>query len=81
MSTPIPPHIRTYLEGLMREAGMTDLDTEQHEERLRELFVRLDQFLDTAIGKNLAVPFDTFLRQVFIDFRRQYLGGNEQKSG
>jgi hypothetical protein len=57
---------------------MTDRDPEQQEQQIRELFARLDQFLDSVIRENLAAPFDDVRRQAFIDFRRLYLSGNAQ---
>lgn len=49
----ISTEIRTFLEGLLQDAGMTTLDTEIKEEMIKELYARLDNFITTAIMDNL----------------------------
>jgi len=49
----IPAEIHTFLEGILQDAGMTTLDNEMREEMIKELFVRLDNFMTTAIMDNL----------------------------
>lgn len=49
----ISTEIRTFLEGLLQDAGMTTLDAEMKEEMVKELYVRLDNFITTAIMDNL----------------------------
>ncbi len=45
----IPEEIRGYLDSLLKDAGMTSLDAEMHEEMIKELYVRLDNFITTTI--------------------------------
>jgi Protein of unknown function (DUF5663) len=49
----IPQEIRTFLESLLKDAGMTSLDKEMHESMLKELFLRLDNFMLTTIVEGL----------------------------
>lgn len=49
----IPPEIRTFLEGLLQDAGMTTLDDQMREEMIKELYARLDSFITSVIMENL----------------------------
>lgn len=49
----IPTEIRTFLEGLLQDAGMTTLDSQMREEMIKELFARLDNFMLTTIVEGL----------------------------
>lgn len=45
----IPQEIRNFLDGLLKDAGMTTLDDQMREEMIKELYARLDNFITTAI--------------------------------
>ncbi|HLL60841.1 MAG TPA: DUF5663 domain-containing protein [Candidatus Nitrosocosmicus sp.] len=45
----IPQDIRTFLEGILQDAGMVTLDDATREEMIKELFVRLDKHLTNTI--------------------------------
>lgn len=49
MDQSIPKEIRTFLEGLLQDAGMTTLDNEMKEEMIKELYARLDSYLTSII--------------------------------
>lgn len=49
----IPPEVRTFLEGLLADAGMKTLDEGMKEEMVKELYARLDNFLTSTIIDNL----------------------------
>lgn len=49
----IPEEIQTFLEGLLKDAGMTTLDSEMREEMVKELFARLDNYMTSVIIDNL----------------------------
>ncbi|MCL4418994.1 DUF5663 domain-containing protein [Patescibacteria group bacterium] len=49
----IPQEIRNYLDGLLKDAGMTTLDDAMREEMIKELFARLDNFIASAIIEKL----------------------------
>lgn len=49
----IPIEIRNFLEGLLQDAGMTTLDAEMHEEMIKELYARLDNYITSTIASNL----------------------------
>src|SRR3989344_268045 len=66
----IPPDVRSFLEGLLTDAGMTSLDDEMREEMLKELYGRLDNHLSATIIDNL--PPENL--DEFIEFRDLYLG-------
>ena len=51
----IPDEIRVYLEDLLSQAGIIDIDSVVKEAMLQELFVRLDQFLATKVIDYLPV--------------------------
>lgn len=48
----IPPEIRSFLEGLLEDAGVK-AEGEMKEEMLRELFQRLDTYIITSIVEKL----------------------------
>lgn len=52
-SVQIPQEIRTFLEGLLRDAGMTTLDDQMRDEMIKELFARLDNHITATIVDNL----------------------------
>lgn len=59
----IPSEIRTFLEGLLTDAGMTALDAEMKEEMVKELFVRLDNYTTSVIVDNLPPEhLDAFIK-------------------
>ena len=49
----IQPEIKTFLESILTDAGMTALDNDMHEEMLKELYARLDNFLVGIIIDNM----------------------------
>lgn len=49
----IPDDVRGFLEGMLQDAGMTALDEGMREEMVKELFIRLDDFMLTTIVDNL----------------------------
>lgn len=49
----IPQEIRNYLDGLLKDGGMTTLDDQMREEMIKELFARLDNFIASAIIEKL----------------------------
>lgn len=59
----IPGDIRTFLEGILQDAGMLVPDTTMKEEMIKELFARLDNFITTAIINNLpSEHLDAFIK-------------------
>lgn len=58
----IPQEIRSFLEGLLIDANMTLTDS-MREEMIKELYVRLDNFITGIIIDTLPSPhLDTFLK-------------------
>ncbi len=49
----ISPEIKSFLESLLSDAGMTTLDDETREEMVKELYVRLDHYLTNTIIENM----------------------------
>lgn len=49
----IPAEVKNYLESLLQDAGMTTLDADMKEEMVKELYVRLDNYLTSTIINNL----------------------------
>ncbi len=47
--TEISPQVRTFLDGLLDDAGIRPLDDLHHEEMVKELFARLDQYITAVI--------------------------------
>lgn len=59
----IPAEIRSYLESLLQDAGMTSLDADMHEEMIKELYARLDSFITSTIIDNLQPEYlDEFVK-------------------
>ena len=59
----IDPQVRTYIEGLLQDAGMTSVDDAMREEMIKELYVRLDTYLASVIAENLPPQhFDEFIK-------------------
>lgn len=59
----ITPEIRSFLEGILKDAGMTELDEVMKEEMIKELFVRLDEFITSTIIDKLPVDnLDEFIK-------------------
>lgn len=60
--TQIPPDVRNFLEGLLKDAGMV-IEDSLKEEMIKELYARLDNFMTTEIIDNLpAETVDEFIR-------------------
>ena len=49
----IPPEIRSFLESLLKDTNMRTVDDEVREEMIKELYIRLDDFLTNAIIEHL----------------------------
>ncbi len=49
----IPADIKTFLENLIKEAGLIELDEPTHEEMVKELYARLDNYIASTIIDNL----------------------------
>lgn len=49
----IPGEIKSFLESLLADAGMTTLDEQTREEMVKELYVRLDHYLTNTIIENM----------------------------
>lgn len=59
----IPAEVRTFLEGLVNDAGMTTLDEGMREEMVKELYARLDNYMTSAIVDNLPAEYlDAFIK-------------------
>lgn len=59
----IPPEVRTYLEGILKDANMTEMDETMREEMINELFARLDSYMTTVIIDNMpAENIDEFIK-------------------
>jgi hypothetical protein len=48
-SIEIPLEIRAYLEGILHDSGVVSVDQDLHEEMIRELYIRLDNFIVATI--------------------------------
>ena len=60
---PIPQEIRTYLENLMQEAGVANLDQQTKENMIQELFFQLDNYLASVMVDNLQEQdLDAFIK-------------------
>src|SRR5437867_7283471 len=62
---PIPPEIKAYLETILQEAGVAE--NERTEEKLHDLFLRLDTYLAEILVSNLN-PTDL---EVFIQMNKE----------
>lgn len=61
--TQIDPQVRTFIDGLLQDAGMTAVDETMREEMVKELYVRLDNYLATVIAESLpSEHFDEFIK-------------------
>lgn len=49
----IPADVRSFLEGILKDANMSILDEETHEDMLQEVYSRLDNFLASVVVQNL----------------------------
>ncbi len=49
----IPDEVKTYIEGLLTDAGMTALDDTMKDEMVKELFVRVDNYLASVLVQQL----------------------------
>lgn len=49
----IPADVRNFLDGLLVDAQMKSLDDDMREEMVKELYVRLDNFLTSVILEKL----------------------------
>lgn len=49
----IPPEIREFLENLLTDANILNLDETQREGMIQELFVQLDNFIAATVVKSL----------------------------
>lgn len=49
----IPEEVQPYLEGLLADAGITPIDDAMKEGMMKDLYVRLDNFLASAILDNM----------------------------
>ena len=49
----IPPEIREFLEALLKDADILNLDETQKEGMIQELFVQLDNFIAATVVKSL----------------------------
>ena len=59
----ISAEVRTFIEGLLKDAGMTTLDNEMKEEMIKELFARLDNHITSTIIANLpAEKLEQFIK-------------------
>lgn len=63
----IPEEIKTYLEGLLVDAGITSLDEKGKEQMVKELYLRLDNYLMTVIVE--AIPEDKI--DAFLELQKQ----------
>ncbi|MBI2021948.1 hypothetical protein HYS93_03695 [Candidatus Daviesbacteria bacterium] len=59
----IPDEIRAFLDNLLEEAGMTDMDAQMHEDMLQALYKRLDRYITSSIVSNLPTEnLDEFVK-------------------
>lgn len=49
----IPAEIKSFLEALLADAGITTIDDETRDEMVKELYVRLDHYLTNTIIENM----------------------------
>jgi len=63
METQIPQEVRSFLEGLLQDAGMTFTDNEMKEEMIKELYARLDNYIASVVVDYLPPEqFETFIK-------------------
>lgn len=53
--TLITAEIRTFLESLLADAGMNEMEDDMKEEMVKELYARLDSYISAAIVEKLPV--------------------------
>ena len=59
----IPQEVRSFLEGLLQDAGMTFTDNEMKEEMTKELYARLDNYIASVVVDYLPPEqFETFIK-------------------
>lgn len=59
----ITPEVRTFLEGLLKDSGMTTLNDEMKEEMIKELYARLDNFMTSVLIDSLPPEhLETFIK-------------------
>ena len=59
----IPEEVRPYLEGLLADANIHPVDAAMQEDMLLDLYVRLDNYLATAILDNMPPEhLDAFIK-------------------
>lgn len=51
--TQIPPEVKNFLEGLLKDSGMQFTDEGMKEEMIKELYARLDNYLTSVIVDNM----------------------------
>lgn len=62
-SLEIPAEIRVFLESMLKDANMMTLDDDTREEMIKELFVRLDQYINSVIVDKLPPEYlDEFIK-------------------
>ena len=49
----IPPDMKVYIESLLNDAGMTELDDTLRNEMVQEIFIRLDKYITSVIIENM----------------------------
>src|SRR5437870_3645060 len=59
----MPPEIHTFLDNILTDANMPNLDQVTREEMIKELFARLDQFIaSTIVSKLTGEDVETFIK-------------------
>lgn len=59
----MPESVKTFLESLLVESGFTPIDDAMKQEMINQLYVKLDNFLSTAIIENMPPQYiDEFLK-------------------
>ena len=59
----MPPEIHTFLDNILTDANMTNLDEVTREEMIKELYGRLDQFIaSTIVGKLKPEDTEAFIK-------------------
>lgn len=59
----IDPQVKIFIDNLLKDAGMTSVDEAMREEMVKELYVRLDNYLASVIAENLPQEhFDEFIK-------------------
>lgn len=59
----IPQEVKNFLEGLLKDAGMTTLDDNMRKQMIKELYARLDNYIASVIIDKLPPEYlDEFIR-------------------